>query len=82
MPVSGLSCKLREAIDFIVTELMRCSSAVSMYLTSNAGQFDRYICRYCSTLLFSNALHKAIEVQNVTGNFLKDKSCKFFTTFL
>lgn len=62
-------------------ELMCYSIAVFIYVTSSADKFDRYICRYCSALLFSNAPHKAVEVENVTGNFLKDKSCKFFQNF-
>jgi len=82
IPFGGLSSKLHVAIDFIITELMCYSRRVFIYFTSRATQFGRYICRYCSSLPFSNAPLKAVEVQNVTGNFLKDKSCKFFKTFL
>jgi hypothetical protein len=79
MSFDGRSCKLHEAIDFIITEIMCYSIAVVIYLTSSAAPFDQYICRYCSALLFFNALHQAVEVQNVTGNFLKDKTRKFFS---
>jgi len=78
MSFGSLSCKMYEAIDFIITELMCYSIAVFIHLISNAAQFDRYICRYYSALFFSIAPHTAVELQNVTGNFLKDKSCKFF----